>query len=408
VAGTLNVNGGATLSSANVKGTLEVGDKAVMSSLNVKGSLETGGQATLASANVKGPLTIGGKVSVDTIETGAAVDVKGVLRATVLEATTPLKNRMYPPDPIVYQDIFEAVKRGVVAKLGTPAYNDTTYTNANPWFGRPIIKFGGNDEKDGNGVKLTIPEGYDTAWVRVLGDRWTVARANFLDGGREDLGLWTAGFRSANSYGPDGGLTDGNASTHQWLPIPAGRAGELALVPKPNTAGDFWISGVAFSANPWAHAVQSARGYSFKINGGDATVWDSVWNNDVIARINPYTNLELKVPVVPSGRDKLLYLIAGNDNRNLTMHTGITVNGMPIERFTATYDNPFARHWNSKPYNRYIAARIPADLIPGNTRYLSVRIDMRKQDTEILFREIGTHDLEVPWVRSPSAQQAVR
>ena len=63
----------------------------------------------------------------------------------------------------------------------------------------------------------------------------------------------------------------------------------------------------------------------------------------------------------------------------------------------ATYDNPFSRHWNSKLYERYIAARIPNQVIPANARYLNVVIDMTKQDSQINFREIGTHDLAVPW-----------
>jgi len=162
-----------------------------------------------------------------------------------------------------------------------------------------------------------------------------------------------------------------------------------------------WLSGLAFSKNPWSHATQSAVGYYWVSNGGNATTWYSEnWKSDVLAMIPPKTNLELKVPVVPSGRDKLLYLVEHNTDWNGCMHSGITVNGNPIERFLGTYDNPFARHWNSKIYQRYIAARIPADLIPKTsnlTTYLSVKIDMSKQNNNIHFREIGTHDLEIPW-----------
>jgi hypothetical protein len=62
----------------------------------------------------------------------------------------------------------------------------------------------------------------------------------------------------------------------------------------------------------------------------------------------------------------------------------------------ATYDNPFARHWNSKVNARYIAARIPSSLIPQDARFLDVKIDMSKQNMSIKFREIGTHDLDMP------------
>jgi len=266
---------------------------------------------------------------------------------------------------------------------------------------------------DGNGAELVIPEGYDTAWVRVLGDRWTRIKAYFLDGGQEQLGHWIGGWRAANCYCPDGSLSDGNESAnaqdgihyHQWVPIPARRSGRLALITKKvgNTEGTnnhFWLSGVAFSKNPWAHAVQSAVGYHWAVNGGDRTTWAEnwqKWNNDSLTKIDAKTNWHLRVPVVPSDGDKLLYLVEHNNNWNGCMHRGITVNGTPIERFTATYDNPFARHWNSKIYERYIAARIPASLIKANDYHLSIRIDLTKQANQgIHVREIGTHNLDVP------------
>jgi len=134
------------------------------------------------------------------------------------------------------------------------------------------------------------------------------------------------------------------------------------------------------------------------VNGGDKIAWNNAnWESDVLAMINQKTNWELKVHVVASGRDKLLYLIEHNNNWNGCMHTGITVEGRPIERFIASYDNPFARHWNSKFRARYIAARIPAALISPGDRWLSVRIDMSNQNRNIYFREIGTHDLDIPW-----------
>jgi hypothetical protein len=316
----------------------------------------------------------------------------------------PLYHRMYPENPLVYQDIFNAKNAGAIVKFGNPRYDETTYTSKNLWNERPIIKFGGDKEDDGNGALVTIPPGYDTVWVRVLGDRWTVMKAYFTDGAKENLGLWAGGYRATNCYCPDGSLSDGvhfstdnqNRTAHQWLPIPTGRSGQLALVAKPNTNWEFWVSGLAFSRNPWGHAGQSAVAYHWKLNGGDEVKWNThLWNDDVLAEITAKTNSVLVVPVVPNGRDKLLYLVEHNNNWNGAMHNGITVNGTPIERFLATYDNPFARHWNSKFYERYFAARIPASLIPAD-RWLKVRIDMSKQTNSIYFREIGTHDLDTP------------
>ena len=278
---------------------------------------------------------------------------------------------------------------------------------------RPIIRYGGNNEKDGNGAKVIIPKGYDTVWVRVLGDRWNVIHAYSLDSGGKDLGSWAGGKRFGNSYCPDGSLSDGslysekniNFNVHQWLSIPAGGVGSLALISHlpqfvVQVYRDMWLSGLAFGKNPWAHAAQSAVGYHWALNGG-SNYNDVKWESDnsggdVLARIDGKTNWVLKVPVVPSGRDKLLYVITQNSDLHNCAHTGITVNGQTIERFMATYDNPFARHWNSKVNERYIAARIPSTLIQQDTRFLDVRIDMSKQATSIKFREIGTHDLDMP------------
>lgn len=319
----------------------------------------------------------------------------------IAERRGPLHHRMYPASPMTYQNIFDAKKDGRISRLGTGApYDETTYTDANPWNGWPIIKFGGNNDTDGNGAKIVIPDGYDTVWVRVLGERWNNLKAYFADGQNEQLGIWAGGYRSANSYSPDGSLTDGYQVAHQWLPIPAGRSGTLALISRPNTNSEFWLSGLAFSRNPWSHAAQSAVAFHWKSNGGDATFWDKDWHNwhnDVLSKIVQGGNNELIVPVVPSGRDKLLYIVEHNNDWNGCMHVGVTVNGVTVERLTSTYDNPFARHWNSKWYNRYIAARIPADLVPKDKRWMSVRIDMRKQDNGIHFREIGTHDMDTPF-----------
>ncbi len=322
-----------------------------------------------------------------------------------LPADNPNRQRMYPDSPLIYQDIFAARDQGVISKLGNPFYDDTTYRSSNPWQARPIIRYGGNNEADGNGMQVNIPSGYDTLWVRLLGDRWNVVKAYFLDGNKEDLGLWAGGYRATNCYCPDGSLSDGfyfstdsqNRTAHQWLPIPVRRSGQLALISKPNTASEFWVSGIAFSRNPWAHATQSAVAYHWKINGGTDIKWNThIWNDDVLAEITAKSNSELKVPVVPSNRDKLLYIVEHNNNWNGTMHTGITVNGQPIERFLATYDNPFARHWNSKFYERYIAARIPSSLIPADAKWLNVKIDMSLQNNSIYFREIGSHDFDIP------------
>ncbi|MDB9496283.1 hypothetical protein PN441_05205 [Spirulina major CS-329] len=359
-------------------------------------------------------------------ETGT-VTVHETLRVQHFELINPMRHRMYPNDAIVYQDVFDAEAAGAIENWKLTNNYERRHTAKNPWYQRAMIKYGYGKEDEG-GALVTLPSGYDTVWVRngnTLTD-WHVIKAEFSESGKlfRSLGSWAAGKRGSNHYCPDGSLSDASTFLHQWLPIPVGASGKVSLVHKRDTDKEFWVSGVGFSKNPWAHAAQSALGYHWQVNGGDFVNWERDDNGgDVLAFIDDLTNAELRVPVVPSGRDKLLYLIEHNAEWNGCTHTGITIKvddkDVPVERFLATYDNPFARHWNSKSRQRYIAARIPAALIndalqqpePGDrlTQYISIKIDTRLNtqlsdkggwadwQDRINFREIGTHDLELPY-----------
>lgn len=362
-------------------------------------------------------------------DTGLVV-VHETLRAKHLEVINPMRHRMYPAgstdpqNPTIYQDIFEAEKAGVIVKsddLPKSSYDRTQWTKGN-YFWREAIVYGKGKEDKGGAI-ITLPSGYDTVWVRIANTtQWHVVNAQFSTDGKifRDLGNWTAGKRNGNYYCPDGSLGDSSSPYHQWLPIPVGKSGQVKLIHKCGSEVWFLLSGVAFSKNPWGHAAQSALGYHWvnEVNQGDASQWYSdSENGDILASFDNLMTYEIRVPIVPSGRDKLLYLINHNPNWNGVLHTGLSIKigdtYQPIERFLATYDNPFARHWSSKLYNRYIAARIPADMIdkalnltnPNDrmTQLINIKIDLTKQGEEksyedrIYFREIGTHDLELPY-----------
>ena len=102
---------------------------------------------------------------------------------------------------------------------------------------------------------------------------------------------------------------------------------------------------------------------------------------------------ELRVPVVPNGKDKIVYIIEHNNNWAGTMHFSVTVNDKKVDRLsTAFVNNPFATHYNSKLYSRYLATRIPADYIKPGDNFISLKIDMSGTNNYIHFREAGTHD----------------
>lgn len=70
------------------------------------------------------------------------------------------------------------------------------------------------------------------------------------------------------------------------------------------------------------------------------------------------------IPVVHSGKDKIVYLIDYNDNWIGIMHGNVKINGNSAERFrTSWVNNPFAAHYNSKLSSRYMGTRVPAGWI---------------------------------------------
>jgi hypothetical protein len=399
----LDVNGDASVS-GTVTATQTVTAKGFLGDGT---GLTVNGPATLQAAldakfdkaggTVSGALTVAGGLTVGAVAAPgtAAVQFSSPVVAPNVQSTNLNQHSMYPmTGAVIYQDIFAAQSAGAIVKLGSPSYDDTSYTSSNLWNHRTIIKFGTNSEQDGNGAMVTIPAGYDTIWIRVLGDRWNAVHAYLLDQGR-DLGLWVGGNRQGNCYCPDGSLSDGTNTTHEWLPIHVGFSGRVALISKPNTDKEFWVSGLAFTTNPWAHAAQSAVALVWGLNGGEPINWEGMWGSDVVCSVSPQTTKMLKVPFVNSGRDKLLYVIGENNDPNRLAHDGVWLNGTNIGRLRASFDNPFSRHWNNKMYERYAAVFVPANLTVASG-FGNVQIDTGHQSENFKFREIGTHDLGVP------------
>ena len=296
-------------------------------------------------------------------------------------------------ESIIYQDIFYALENGIISKMGNPSGWDETSFRINLWNKRKILKIGDNFQANENGLTTIVPETYDVLWLRVTNHVWEIIRVKFLDGDKEEIGKYAFGNRSLNELSPDGTTQDSNENTHIWCPIPVARSGKIAIYTDRETQG--WLSGIAFGKNIWNHARNGALAYHWAINGGSGVNWNSNnWHSDILGIIPGGVISELIVPVVYSGKDKLLYLIEQNNNWIGIMHTNIYVNGVIIERFRTSYDNPFARHYNTKIYSKYIAANVPKELIGKNDKFISVKIDMTNQNNglNINFREVGTHD----------------
>ncbi len=303
-----------------------------------------------------------------------------------------LKDRMYDENAIIYDNIFTAQSSGVISKSGSPTGWDNTSYATTLWNGKNALDIGENNQYP-NGLAVTVPTGMTVIWVRIWNDRWAAIQLYDSDG--TNLGIFASGFRNLNNIDPNGNAPDAGWTTNKWMPMPVPKGGKYTLVGGNPGNGGNWISGIAFSTNPWNHAMNSAIAYFWNLNAGGSNVtWNNQnWNNDQIAQINNgETPTVLMVPVVPSGNDKLVYIIEYNNNWVGTQHTSVTANGTAIERFKTTYSNPFATHNNSKQYCRYIAARIPSNLIKPTDTFVTLSINMSDNDNIIFFREIGTHD----------------
>jgi hypothetical protein len=302
----------------------------------------------------------------------------------------------HPKGAKIYHDIFRAMQSGIIEKVGNPSgWNDKAH-RVNKWHRRTLLRIGGGANSNGNGLRVHVPRGKNVLWIRVSNHVWATFRIVHEHAQRgEEQEVYACGHRKLNEYSPDGGAPDTYWDWHQWCQFPLRHHNGGAVMVYTDRHCDGWISGVAFSTNPWGHARNSGVAYHWALNGGTPlTSFSHNWNNDHIANLLHHKVWILKVPVVPNGYDKLLYFIEHINNWHGTMHGDVYVNERKVERFRTSYggNNPFANHYNSKLYDRYMALRVPRDLIEWDAKFLEVKVDMTNSNHHIHIREAGTHD----------------
>ncbi len=306
---------------------------------------------------------------------------------------TEKQNRMYKDKGIImYQDLNVAFQKKVISKAGNPNKADWRSYSRNTWHKRHIYNIGRGVQGQGNGLKVQVPSGYNVLWLRCTNHVWGMfwITSNTKEG-RRDLGSFTCGHRKLNEISLDGGAPDSYHLYHMWVPFRVLEAGEHII--HSGRHSDSWISGLAFSKNLWGHTMTSAVGVHWGINSGRGIPWyNHNWNNDNLAYFDHSQRYNVRVPVVENGKDKLFYIVEHNSNWVGTMHTNIKVNGREIERLRTSYSNSFATHFNSKRFDRYVAAFIPAEFIPKGATFIEVKVNMFMNDHRFYFRELGTHD----------------
>jgi hypothetical protein len=244
---------------------------------------------------------------------------------------------------------------------------------------------GNNNFSDG--IQIYMPHGPGTLWVRIIiSAEWVGFK--IFNGSGQNIGEYNRGYTNATTISPDGSIGSSN-SKHCWIPCCVPSGGYYYIVGGAKNAGYVWISGLAVSSNPWCHGSNTCLSYHWGSNGSSNVGWNnSNWNGDILAQITANVTANLFVPNIYSGRDKLVYFIEHNNTGVTGKHDSIAVQDTVIERLRATYSNPFATHFNSKPYNRFLAARIPVHLTNSNL----LKITLKTTDDWFYFRECGTID----------------
>lgn len=123
---------------------------------------------------------------------------------------------------------------------------------------------------------------------------------------------------------------------------------------------------------------------------------DIIWNRDQLGYCKQNTICTFSVPIVNNQKDKVIFFVDHNDFWNSSTILSAKINDTEI-LFTVTKDNPHARYYNSKPYQRYYGADVSSSLIAVGTRFLTLQIDLTGLSNftlvnEFYFRYLGSHD----------------
>ena len=245
-------------------------------------------------------------------------------------------------------------------------------------------------------------------WIRLTNDIYCTLK--LYDSQGKEWGQFSGGYRRGNTYFPDGGFTpsvntDGARYQAAWLAVPLPQRDTTKDNEKFYLIGGYtnhsksnFISGIAFSQNPWNVAYNPAISYYQALNGGDKITDPAIKSNedgDNVGYLKSGKTFKIMVPVVYSGKDKLLFFVVKDNVFPNAAIFSITINGNPAQTLRSTYDNPISRHYingSTVLKTQYFATYVPVDWIKKDDHLLEVVIDRTKQPNNFPFRGIGTHD----------------
>lgn len=341
-------------------------------------------------------------------------------------------NYMYDPKSIIlYEDIIKYTNLSDASGVYGTDLSGTTIIPFRPitrtwvstlWEGFNIYNIG----PIGNGIEIAIPSGCNVLWLLCVSDR--VISFKICDLFGNIYGIYAGGRNYSNHINPGGTVsTLLSTNTMSWIQIPLYWLNNNITQRRVRihsyllNSESFWVSKIAFSSNQWNHVLITPQMIYYDTNsttyipvnsrlgiypttiinrGADIPDYAQNWFYSGIFKIKENTNFRIRIPIIKSGKNKILYFIS--INRSLTFDvlqvslvdpdtSSILIK---LDNLKSTYLNPFATHYNSKLLNSYRATIIPDSFIRPDSfgrTFITINLFL-PTGSDFYIRELGTHD----------------
>ena len=324
---------------------------------------------------------------------------------------------------IVYENVFDAITDGTISAYGGNWADSSTHSGTNYWNNANILKL--NDTTTDPltaSTAIKVQPGYSMVWVRVLND---LAREIHLDlyfdegnasGGPvvgtysdEEIHYSNAWF--PERWAPYNSIISPHRDNYQhiWLPLilPNANGGTAYLVARKHTFAtpDYWISGLAITANPWGfsriQAITAHRGVRIgSIGGVNANKPD--WHGAALdslcvkrAGSGTAVDVKMRLSVVDNGVDKVVHVVGLGDTDGVYRpQIPLLFNGVLLQACESALD-PFSWHIiNNNRRFRVTSYLVPAATVALNTGFADLTFQANALKNNIwYFSEILCNDL---------------
>jgi hypothetical protein len=318
---------------------------------------------------------------------------------------------MFGYNPTVYENVFEAVDLGIVRRYGTnfaAAWTDQTTYRTTKWNNANMLQLGYQANPTISSTAVTIPSGSSMLWIRVLNEGVRQIRLNVGFDEENTLGGPPANYVCRHSwvrqdewkarFSPYGeSYNNVNPLFHYWIPfnLNSDKGGTAYIYCKPHAfdTPDAWISGIAFTENPWNMSFYTIMDWHRSEAGAWTADWFGAWNGFLwVKRDGSPTAAPINLvhPVVNNGKDKVFNMICKGDQwfRNLPP---IAVNGTILNNRTTMIETLEPFKWSyikNAPLTKVVSYVIPASVInigSGTPHHMNVEVRVNQMRTGIFY-----------------------